>query len=53
MTEPEAQAFLAASHHRLDFVRSSAEILIDSERWIVGFVQGAPCRIAPAKADIA
>lgn len=53
MTEREAQAFVAASHQRLDFVRSSAEIVIDSERWIIGFVQGAPCRLAPAKADVA
>ena len=38
---------------RLDFVRSSAEIAIDGERWGVGFIQGAPRRLARAKAEVA
>jgi hypothetical protein len=48
MTDREAEAFLAASHARLDFVRASAEIAIDDEGWVVGFVLGAPRRLAPA-----
>ena len=42
MSAADAEAFLAASHARLDFARRHGEIDIDGERWIVGFVQGAP-----------
>ena len=42
MNEAEAQAFLSASHSRLDVVRLQGEIVIDETRWIIGFVHGAP-----------
>jgi hypothetical protein len=48
MTDREAEAFLAASHARLHFMRASAEIAIDDEGWVVGFVQGGPRRLVPA-----
>jgi len=48
MTPAEVESFLALSHARLAFVRSHTEVAIDGERWLVGFVQGAPCRQAMA-----
>ena len=47
MSAADAEAFLAASHARLDFARRHGEIDIDGERWIVGFVQGAPYKETP------
>ena len=44
MSDEEAETFLAAGHKRLDYIRLSAEIAVDQERWVVGFVQGAPFR---------
>ena len=46
MSRAEAEVFLAASHARLDYCRSTARITIDDELWIVGFVAGAPRRQA-------
>jgi len=46
MTAAEADAFLAACHARLDFARMHAEIVVDTARWRVGFVQGAPEQIS-------
>ncbi len=48
MTPAEVETFLALSHACLAFARSHAEVAIDGERWLVGFVQGAPCRQAVA-----
>jgi hypothetical protein len=45
MTATEAEAFLAASHARLDFGCSSSQITIDDEQWVIGFVRGAPMRV--------
>jgi hypothetical protein len=45
MTIVEAEAFLAASHARLDFGRSSSQIAIDDEQWLIGFVRGAPMKL--------
>jgi len=45
MTTAEAEAFVVAAHSRLEFCRLSGEIMVDGERWIVGFVQGAPSKI--------
>ena len=45
MTEAEAAAFIAASHARLVFARYCVEIVIDADRWIIGFVEGAPKRL--------
>jgi hypothetical protein len=45
MTAVEAEAFLAASHARLDFGRSSSQITIGDEQWVIGFVRGAPMRV--------
>ena len=42
MSDADAQAFLAASHNRLSYVREYREIAVDQQRWLVGFVQGAP-----------
>jgi hypothetical protein len=44
MTAAEAKAFLAISHARLDFARSSCEVTIDGTVWVVGFRAGAPYR---------
>jgi len=44
MTREEAQAFLAAGHARLEYCRMTARIVIDDERWLVGFAEGAPKR---------
>ena len=46
MSQAEAEIFLAASHARLNFCRCTAWITIDDERWVVGFVAGAPRRQA-------
>jgi hypothetical protein len=46
MTTVEAEAFLAASHKRLEFGRSNSQIAIDDEQWLIGFVQGAPMKLA-------
>ena len=37
---------LAAGHHRLEYCRRASEIVVDGEKWLVGFVQGAPRRAA-------
>jgi hypothetical protein len=44
MTSAEAEIFLTESHARLEFCRSASEIAIDEDRWLVGYVRGAPCR---------
>ncbi len=44
MTATEAEAFVAASHHRLEYCRMASEIVVDGEKWLVGFVQGAPLK---------
>lgn len=49
MTAAEAEAFLAACHQRLSCTREQAEVALDGERWIVGFVQGAPCKSSIAE----
>jgi hypothetical protein len=48
MTADEAAAFLAAGHAQLAFVRDSGQIAIDSEQWLIGFVQGAPSKVPKA-----
>jgi hypothetical protein len=50
MSEAEAAKFLTASHVRLTYVRRTGEIAVDGERWIVGFVQGAPFRKSDLRA---
>jgi hypothetical protein len=42
MTQDEAEAFIQASHTRLELGRVSNEIFVDGARWIVGFARGAP-----------
>ena len=42
MSAADAQAFLAAAHERLNFARCHAEVAIDDQRWMIGFVHGAP-----------
>ena len=44
MTWEEAQAFLAAGQARLAYCRTTAMIVIDDQRWLVGFAEGAPKR---------
>jgi hypothetical protein len=44
MSPDDAAAFLAASHARLAFTMGHDEITIDGERWVIGFVRGAPYR---------
>ncbi len=46
MSEAEADTFLRAAQARLDFQRLQAQIYVDEVVWIVGFVRGAPCRVA-------
>jgi hypothetical protein len=48
MTADEAAAFLAAGHARLQYARTSGQIAIDGQRWLVGFVQGASSRLPGA-----
>ena len=48
MSAPDAQAFIRAAQARLDFQRSHAQISVDGTIWVVGFVRGAPCQLAPA-----
>ncbi len=45
MTEADAKAFLQASHTMHHASRRHCEIMIDRERWLIGFAQGAPLRI--------
>jgi hypothetical protein len=44
MTDSEANLFVQAAHARLEAFKSSCEIAIDDDRWLIGFVRGAPCR---------
>jgi hypothetical protein len=44
MTDADGEAFLAAGHAQLTYTRTNFEIAIDGERWVIGFVQGAPFR---------
>jgi hypothetical protein len=44
MTAAEAEAFLAAGHARLAYCRTTARIVVDDARWLVGFAEGAPKR---------
>ena len=46
MTLSEAEAFVIASHTRLDLVKMHTEIAVDDVRWRVGFVSGAPERLS-------
>jgi hypothetical protein len=46
MSDGEAERFLQAAQARLDFQRSQAQISVDDVSWIVGFVRGAPYRVA-------
>ena len=46
MTATEAEAFVTAGHHRLEYCRMASEIVVDGEKWLVGFVQGAPRKAA-------
>jgi hypothetical protein len=46
MTVDEAATFLAAGHARLEYARDSGQIVIDGERWLIGFVRGAPSKLA-------
>ena len=41
-----AEAFVAAGHQRLEYCRMASEIVVDGEKWLVGFVQGAPRKAA-------
>jgi hypothetical protein len=52
MTPDEAAAFLAAGHARLSFARDTGQIAIDSEHWLIGFVQGAPSRLTKTGSPI-
>ena len=42
MTAAEVEAFVAAGHVRLEDRRMASEIIVDGDRWLVGFRQGAP-----------
>ena len=42
MSQTDAERFLHATQERLTLMRTSTEIHIDNECWVVGFVQGAP-----------
>jgi hypothetical protein len=42
--DADGEAFLAAGHAQLTYTRTNFEIAIDGERWVIGFVQGAPFR---------
>ena len=45
MTADEAATFLAAGHTRLEYARDSGQIVDDDERWLIGFVSGAPRKL--------
>jgi hypothetical protein len=34
-----------AGHVRLEYARMHCQIVVDQERWLIGFVQGAPCKV--------
>ena len=44
MSEDEARTFIAAGHVRLEYARMHCQIVVDQERWLIGLVQGAPCK---------
>jgi hypothetical protein len=46
MTMTETEAFIGAAHSRFEFCCRSCEIIVDGERWVIGFAQGAPRKIA-------
>ena len=47
MTDADAERFVQTAQARLDFQRQQAPIHIDDVIWVVGFVEGAPYRLAP------
>lgn len=49
MSAHEAALFLSAAHDRLHFAKCSCELAIDGERWLVGFVRGAPMRVGEVR----
>jgi hypothetical protein len=51
MSDTDTAKFMAASHVRLSYVRRTGEIAIDGERWVIGFVHGAPFRNRIFKRD--
>lgn len=51
MNESDAEHFVTAAHKRLDAHREMAVIAVGDARWVVGFVQGAPYRLAPASEE--
>src|SRR5262249_33482384 len=48
MTDADVERFIKAAQARLDLQRWQASIRIDDVMWVVGFVEGAPYRLAPA-----
>jgi hypothetical protein len=46
MTAAEVEAFVAAGHVRLEYCRMGGEIIVDGDKWLVGFLQGAPRKAA-------
>ena len=46
MSDDDAQRFVQAAHRRLNFVKGQAQINIDGVVWMIGFVRGAPYRVA-------
>jgi hypothetical protein len=41
----ETAAFVEAAHRRLHLARFRCTLTIDGVIWILGFAQGAPCRL--------
>ena len=48
MSAEEAERFLGAAQARLEFAMQQQQIWVDGVLWVVGFVQGAPYRVAEA-----
>lgn len=50
MGDDEATSFVRAAQAALEFQRTHAQIRVDGDIWVVGFVEGAPYRLGQAEA---
>ena len=50
MRDDEATSFVQAAQAALEFRRTHAQIRVDEDTWVVGFIRGAPYRLGEAEA---
>jgi len=50
MQDDDAQSFMRAAQAALEYQKWHTQIAVDDTVWIVGFVKGAPYRLAATRA---